>query len=318
MPNKSGGQGPPRDADDKSSPAQIPSTVQERIVGQGSQTAAEEDECRTGELAKEVHWLQHATFWSQVGLGLIGIAALWIYHGQLAEMQKSTQATKDALGIARDTLTETQTSNARQFTLNELARNDAATAANASSAESRRALQATIDSFHNEDRAWIGISEAKPVSFAGNATAKSANMQVAFTLRNYGHSAAENIRFLAVLESDPTITKLSCGEVDKIHGTMVLLPTQEQTLNWVMSLTPEQIAKGWLHQNPALGKILSLMIVGCMDYTDRDSEKPTHRTPFSYLVYRTHGGFIMPDTNLTGDDMALGPMFEDEGSSQVH
>ncbi len=39
------------------------------------------------QLAKDVHWTTHATFWSQVGLGLIGVVALWIYHGQLTAMQ---------------------------------------------------------------------------------------------------------------------------------------------------------------------------------------------------------------------------------------
>jgi hypothetical protein len=69
---------------------------------------------------QKVHWITHATFWSQVGLGLIGIAALWIYHCQLTtmqgqldqmnkqypEIQKSAAAAKSAADTAGQTLTQ--------------------------------------------------------------------------------------------------------------------------------------------------------------------------------------------------------------------
>jgi hypothetical protein len=235
----------------------------------------------------------------------------------LDKMQGQVDATNALAGHAKD-----QADNAAVMAANSdiqaRASQEFAGAAQRNADTAKDAMQATIDSFHNGDRAWVGISNANPISFGGNAAAQSANMQVAFTLRNYGHSAAENIRFLAVLESDPTISTLSCDEVDKIHATMVLLPTQEHTLNWVMSLTSDQIAKGWSHQNPALEKILSLRIVGCIDYTDREGERPTHRTPFSYLVYRLHGDSITLDTTLPGDEISLDSMFENVGSSQVH
>lgn len=48
-------------------------------------------------LSQEVHWLEHATFWSQVCLGLIGVAALIIYFGQLSEMKKATNITQQAV-----------------------------------------------------------------------------------------------------------------------------------------------------------------------------------------------------------------------------
>jgi hypothetical protein len=61
----------------------------------------------TNELAKEVHWIQHATFWSQIGLGLIGIAALWIYHGQLSEMRHTNELTQKALTQGHEDLVQT-------------------------------------------------------------------------------------------------------------------------------------------------------------------------------------------------------------------
>jgi len=62
------------------------------------------------ELATEVHWIQHATFWSQIGLGVIGIAALCIYYGQLCEMKKATIAATAATKIASQSLTLDQRS----------------------------------------------------------------------------------------------------------------------------------------------------------------------------------------------------------------
>jgi hypothetical protein len=181
---------------------------------------------------------------------------------------------------------------------------------------SAASLHATIDSFHREERAWIGIANAKPLSYTPDIAAKSANMIVAFTLRNYGRSAAEYVRFLAVLESDPTVTTLSCDEVaTKNHIGDVLLPTQERTLNWVMNLTSDQMLKGWAHQNPQLGHQLELKIVGCIEYTDRDDELPSHRTPFTYLVIG-QGGFITPDNPIPGEELSLEPIGTD--STQTH
>lgn len=181
---------------------------------------------------------------------------------------------------------------------------------------SATSMQATIDNFHKEDRAWVGISNAKPLRFTPNAATRSANMLVAFTLRNYGHSAANNVRFLAVLESDPTIVSLSCDEVAKIHAGEVLLPTQEHTLNWAMNLTSDQIAKGWSHQNPALGQELVLRIVGCIEYTDRNGENLPHRTPFSYLVM-WQKGYITLNTTIPGEEISLDSMLEEASSSQT-
>lgn len=59
------------------------------------------------QLAKEVHWLQHATFWSQVGLGIIGIAALFIYGCQLNVMKHTNELTQQALDGSDATLQAT-------------------------------------------------------------------------------------------------------------------------------------------------------------------------------------------------------------------
>ncbi len=70
----------------------------------------------TANLAREVHWITHASFWLQIGLAVIGLAALWIYYNQLQQMIASTNAAQDAAydacisaKIARQTLLEYQT-----------------------------------------------------------------------------------------------------------------------------------------------------------------------------------------------------------------
>jgi hypothetical protein len=60
---------------------------QQEPVPQGSKDTSSQENEGTKDLAKQVHWLQHATFWSQVGLGIVAIVALWIYYGQLKAMQ---------------------------------------------------------------------------------------------------------------------------------------------------------------------------------------------------------------------------------------
>jgi hypothetical protein len=109
------------------------------------------------------------------------------------------------------------------------------------------------------------------------------------------------------LESDPTVFSLSCDEVAaKNRVGDVLLPTQERTLNWVMNLTPDQMKKGWTHQNPQLGNELILRIIGCIEYIDRTGEKSPHRTPFTYMVGK-RGGFITPASTIPGEELYIEP-----------
>lgn len=160
------------------------------------------------------------------------------------------------------------------------------------------------DIAHAEQRAWVGIADATPVAYeAETATQRSVNLIVAFRLRNYGHSAAQHVKFLAVLESDPSVTSLSCDEVAKIHAGDLILPTQEHTLNWAMNLTRAQMEAGWKHQNPQLGQVLFLRIMGCIEYSDRENEAP-HRTPFAYMVFRK-GGFIKPDSSFPIEQLVI-------------
>ena len=208
---------------------------------------------------------------------------------------------------ASDTVAEMQKQTVAQKGTAEAAKKAADTA--------KDSLKATIDSFHNEDRAWVGISGAKPISYA-TEDPNRVSLTVAFTLRNYGRSAADHVRFLAQLDSDPSIAGPSCDEVAKDRMGDVLLPTQERTLNWVMNLTSDQMVKGWTHQNPQLGRMLFLKVYGCIEYYDRKGEQPPHRTPFSYIVFWNKGSITADTKSIPGEELRLEPIGTDTNQTQ--
>lgn len=111
-------------------------------MSEPEENAVQEPE-KTSDLAKDIHWIHHVTMWSQLGLGVIGIIALFIYYGQLRQMTKATRATRDAVCVASRTLSETQRSNAVQASF------------------AKESLDATIDSFKKDQRAWLGAGDAK-------------------------------------------------------------------------------------------------------------------------------------------------------------
>jgi hypothetical protein len=213
-----------------------------------------------------INWLARSADWSQK-------VTQKQASDTVAEMQKQTAAQEGTAGAAKK-------------------------AANIA----KDSLKATIDSFHNEDRAWVGITETKPIRYTTDSSNQSVDMTVAFTLRNYGRSAADHVRFLAELSSDPSIASPSCDEVAKDRMGDVLLPTQERTLNWAMNLTSNQMVKGWTHQNPQTGRMLFLRVFGCIEYYDKKGEQPPHRTPFSYIVF-WNKGYITADTKSTAEDV---------------
>jgi hypothetical protein len=117
------------------------------------------------QMANEIHWVHRATFWTQIGLGLIGIAALYFYHGQLTAMQGQ-------LTVMRGTLDESKRSGEQSTeqmwsavgNINWMARSmdwsqqEAKKGIELSDKQSGKTLQATIDNFREEQRAWVGLT----------------------------------------------------------------------------------------------------------------------------------------------------------------
>jgi hypothetical protein len=109
MPDEKRGQNPTGNSDSQPPPTTqsaepSPPPMQEGMMRKNRSSDSNQNQDSPSELAKEVHWIQHATFWSQIGLGMIGILALYIYYQQLTQMRFSTDAAKSAADTAREAL----------------------------------------------------------------------------------------------------------------------------------------------------------------------------------------------------------------------
>ena len=269
-------------------------------------------------------WRKNTTLVVEV-IGLVALVLYTIFSIlQWAQIRWTNRLTREALDGSNNTLQQTlqkmqgQTdatnrlyveaqNQTRQATI--LANNSGkqADAAQRAAKTAREALQASVQESHADQRAWVGIAEAKSINYITDPSTGTATLTVAFTMRNYGRSTAEHVRFDAVLESDPLASSAPCDDVAKDRMGDILLPTQERTLNFVMPLTRAKMESGWKHQNTALGDMLVLKVFGCLDYTDRDGEKPPHRTPFSYLVFWKNAYITGGTQSIPGDQLVLDP-----------
>jgi len=97
----------------------------------------------------------------EILLGLFGLLVVIIYTTYTAMMYKANRdaanAASAAVTVARDTLTDTQQTNKQQRLDNIAAALDAKRLADKNSAQAAKSLQATIDNFHLDQRAWFGI-----------------------------------------------------------------------------------------------------------------------------------------------------------------
>jgi hypothetical protein len=106
MPDENSGAAPPGNPSSEPLPVPqstqpIPAPIEESIMGKNHQSNSAQKGDDSNDLAREVHWLQHATFWSQIGLAVIGVLALVIYYCQL-------KATQSAIDLTRTQFTKEQ------------------------------------------------------------------------------------------------------------------------------------------------------------------------------------------------------------------
>jgi hypothetical protein len=209
MPDEKDGQDPTRNPDAQSfSPAPPEATIEQRIMALEAQIASQKKEEPAAQLLGDVKTGE----WWLIGInGLLLIATVviaCIYYGQLGQMRIATGLTDAAVKVASSTLTETQNSNARQALLTDKARISSEKTAN-------DALQATIDTFHQDQRAWVSIKNArltKPFSTTEKA-------QVTVLVTNSGHTPGLKMYFSCrgmKLDAEPTCDPhLGKGEVFK-------------------------------------------------------------------------------------------------------
>jgi Sec-independent protein translocase protein TatA len=172
MPDEQPGQPPPGNAVDQS-PAQAAAiaAIEQRVMALEAERSTRQKVEPPKDLVSAVKVGEICLIVINTLLLIATIVIAVIYTRQLREMRKATHLTGDAVQVARDTLTETQNSNARQAVLSEQTRKDASAAAKSSSDESAASLQATIQNFHADQRAWIGaspstfdLSDGKPLA----------------------------------------------------------------------------------------------------------------------------------------------------------
>lgn len=98
--------------------------------------------------------------------------AVGIWQGSIS--QKSANAAKDAAQIAKDTLEATKNANAQQRLDNIASAADAKLLADRTAAQADKSLQATIDNFHLQQRAWVTVTSmsAKKLEIGDVTTAK--------------------------------------------------------------------------------------------------------------------------------------------------
>ncbi len=177
-------------------------------------------------------------------------------------------------------------------------------------------LHNTQKAFHDEQRAWIGIETATPVSFEKGATVEygpTFSLSVAFTLRNYGHSAAQHVRIfpkLEVIDASNTHTGI-CNDSTggKVYVGDVIFPEQKRDYSWGISIPLADMESAVKRQNPAMGRNLILSLRGCVEYIDDPNEVNPHHTPFSYFVMRVGSErYFTPDLqSVPGGDITLDP-----------
>jgi hypothetical protein len=145
MPDQQSSQDPAGNTDYQSSSVSQtaqsnPSPIQQGTVRNDGKCDSSQDQRGTNQLYKDVHWLQHAAFWSQIGLAVIGLAALGIYWGQLQQMIAATQASANAVDLARETLetNSSQFDRAMQRTIDQTISQYEATKASIKSAEAAK------------------------------------------------------------------------------------------------------------------------------------------------------------------------------------
>ena len=101
MPDEADSQKPTGDTDEHGSSVCPADTISEQKpeMGESGNGNSNHDQSDTKELSRQIHWVEKATLWSQIGLGVIGVTALFIYHGQLGVMQGTLDVMQRQLEI---------------------------------------------------------------------------------------------------------------------------------------------------------------------------------------------------------------------------
>jgi hypothetical protein len=170
MPNQIGGQNPTGNPDSNPPPPPpIKPTIEQRVMALESKSCTNAKQENSDNLASAVKMGEAWLIGINGALLITTIVIACIYYGQLKQMTTATTATQNAVCVASQTFLESRRSNTLQETLNE------------------KSINATVDSFHLDQRAWIGIGDAV---ITLNVTDPE---KVTLTIKNVGKTPATEI-----------------------------------------------------------------------------------------------------------------------------
>jgi hypothetical protein len=263
------------------------STLEQRIMALEAETRAHAEEKKPEDLVSAV---KQGEWW------LIGINALLliatviiacIYYGQLKQMRIATKATQDAVDVAARTLSETERSNARQSALAEQARKDADIASDANRRGADAALQATIDNFRQDQRAWV--APLVPISKVENG---KAFFNVPF--KNTGRTPAVETQAGLKVTNNLNRIPTTDPEPDKGSGKGLIPPDGVENTSNINDPLDEAHTKLVIHGT-------HVYVFGTIRYKDIFGQK--HWTQFCYETWGTMLAAIPCPVHNTTDDI---------------
>ena len=181
-------------------------------------------------------------------------------------------------------------------------------ASESSNLNARRALDAAIDTAHQQQRAWIGIDEVIPFLLHRDAAAQVLQLTATLRLQNHGRSAAEHILVRSYLSADVRNIGSSpqCERQSKPdYVGDVIYPDEKHSTRITVEIKTSEMVEALRSQNPQLGRVSLLRLQGCVTYQDRPHEKPQHDTPFSFFVIQKNGSISPETANVPGDDLSI-------------
>jgi uncharacterized membrane protein len=232
-------------------------------------------------------------------IGTFIAAAVSIWQAHIA--QTSARAAEAAVTVASNALEDSRESNRQQAKIAEEAREDAKQAAESSAKEAAASLQSTIDDAHQELRAWVALEGAKPTDFSN--IGGQIQLNVNFTLRNYGRSIAEEVEIYPRLEilTPATRKQIGCRSgYPKNDLGYNLLPSEQLQGTWALNVSPQSIRET-IRSHPRDRNIF-LEVAGCVVYREGGNKGAAHHTPFYYGLELTDRSYVTADTLKIPDE----------------
>jgi hypothetical protein len=268
-------------------------TPQDGVPPTGEKHAGPGNPDNASIVARELHWLEKLNIAGQMSLVVVGIIAASIYGCQLHVMQRqldemkrsgeqSTQQMWSAIGNINW--------EARSMDWNQKV---AKQSIESNERQSRTTLQATIDTFHHEQRAWLSAQTAT------GAPKESPPFKITFPIVNTGRTPAKNvIVYFNWNLANPTVQHLSL--------TFSGAPQHMAPISPGESLTFFYNAPPGLHTDPILLAHLVPYVYGAVTYDDVFAQK--HWRTYCFFVTGGDAYAYCQEHNEIGD----GPMPPEE------